>query len=64
MFTMFWTSSPIRGASGAVGQKPFPILHLILNNCTCLPFGAGFGEGLAAGFGMDLGLLLLATRWS
>ena len=25
---------------------------LILNNCTCLPFGAGFGAGLAAGFGM------------
>ena len=32
-----------------VPWKPFPTLRLILNNWTCLPFGAGFGAGFAAG---------------
>ena len=52
------------GASAAVEQKPFPTLRLILNNCTCLPFGAGFGAGLASGFGMGLGFLFLGTELS
>ena len=35
-------------------QTPFPTLHLILNNCTCLPFGAGFGAGLGSKLGPTL----------
>ena len=54
----------LSGASRAVEQKPFPTLRLILNNCTCLPFGAGFGEGLASSFGMRLGFLFLGTKLS
>ena len=27
-------------------RSPFQPLHPILNNCTCLPFGAGFGAGV------------------
>ena len=52
------------GPSAVVQYKPFPTLRLILNNCTCLPFEAGFGAGLASGFGKGLGFLLLGTKLS
>ena len=52
-FSKFWRSSvPIRGirSCGIWNMEPFPTLRLILNNCTCLPFGAGFGAGVTTLF--------------
>ena len=55
-FSKFWRCSLPIGGIRSCGMEAFS-LRLILNNCTCLPFGAGFGAGLASGFGMGLGFL-------
>ena len=54
---------PIRGIKSC-GIEALSILCLILNSCTCLPFGPGFGAGLAAGFEMGSGFLFLGTKLS
>ena len=55
-FSMIWrASTAIRGSRDSAGIEALPILHIILHNCICFCFGAGFGAPLAAGFEMGFG---------